>query len=52
MADLNGTSHSVQKQYFQAIGMRHFDWGKLGSVSESHTEQIALLNAVCKFLIY
>ena len=48
MANINEALYSVQKQYFQAVGMRHFDWGKLESSSESDIEQITVLNAVCK----
>lgn len=45
----------VQKQYFQAISMKIFDWETLRNVTvsesdDSCTDQIAVLNAVCGFI--
>ena len=39
----------VQKQYFQAVAMKNFDWEKLRN--ESNIAQTAVLNAVCRVVI-
>jgi hypothetical protein len=53
MADFNEALYWVQKQYFQAVAMKNFDWEKLKNVKcddESNTVQIAVLNAVCRIV--
>ncbi|XP_028413148.1 protein-lysine N-methyltransferase EEF2KMT-like [Dendronephthya gigantea] len=47
MADLNDALCSVQKQYFQVVGMKFFDWEKLKNltIEETSSQQIAVLNA-------
>jgi hypothetical protein len=53
MADFNEALYWVQKQYFQAVAMKNFDWEKLKIVKcddESNTVQIAILNAVCRIV--
>ena len=46
MADFHDALCGVQKQYFQAVAMKNFDWEKLRN--ESNIVQTAVLNAVCR----
>jgi hypothetical protein len=54
MANYDDALCWVQKQYFQALPMKNFDWEKLKNVncaeSNSNPIQTAILNAVCKII--
>lgn len=51
MENVDDVVRWIQRQYFQVVAMKYFDWEKLRSRSES-IEQERILKAVCSLTIY
>ena len=55
MADFNNALFWIQKQYFQGVAMKNFDWDKMRDLemvgtTTDNAEQLSVLNAVCEIL--